>query len=406
MASDTNSGCRKTTRGDVIYTNSILFNETPSQSVPGTGKGRLWVRNDMPNVLIFTNEAGIDLYLGSLSVREEGSNLGQFTALNFVGGTVTATNAGGGVCNVTVTPTSFREEGVAVTGGPHTALNFIGSTVTAADGGGGVCNVTVTPTSFREEGVAVTGGPHTALNFIGSTVTAADGGGGVCNVTVASAASNLTSVLTAGNDAGNLSITNLNTATINTSITLAGKNLVPGFIGGYRAFGTQPSGEMELLSRRQTVGGSPGNWPSTRIQYNSTVVDEYILRLTSGIPAVISITAAGIKFLKPALIFVSAHSTASYFTGTTITNRLEIRHRNSGGTLIYSQDVWGTIGTDILGGGAEEYTAISYSNIFAVNTDDTMQMGLSTGVAQRGCSVSIAIIRDGTGVTVTTDTFP
>ena len=365
MASDTNSGCRKTTRGDVIYTNSILFNETPSQSVPGTGKGRLWVRNDMPNVLIFTNEAGIDLYLGSLSVREEGSNLGQFTALNFVGGTVTATNAGGGVCNVTVTPTSFREEGVAVTGGPHTALNFIGSTVTAADGGGGVCNVTV-----------------------------------------ASAASNLTSVLTAGNDAGNLSITNLNTATINTSITLAGKNLVPGFIGGYRAFGTQPSGEMELLSRRQTVGGSPGNWPSTRIQYNSTVVDEYILRLTSGIPAVISITAAGIKFLKPALIFVSAHSTASYFTGTTITNRLEIRHRNSGGTLIYSQDVWGTIGTDILGGGAEEYTAISYSNIFAVNTDDTMQMGLSTGVAQRGCSVSIAIIRDGTGVTVTTDTFP
>ena len=74
-------------------------------------------------------------------VKDEGSSLGSFTALNFIGGAVTATNAGGGVAAVTVPALVVKDEGGSL--GNFTALNFIGAGVTATDAGGGVAAVTI-----------------------------------------------------------------------------------------------------------------------------------------------------------------------------------------------------------------------------------------------------------------------
>jgi len=42
-----------------------------------------------------------------------------------------------------------QEEGATVTGGPHSTLNFIGSSITATDSGGGVADITVTASSEK-----------------------------------------------------------------------------------------------------------------------------------------------------------------------------------------------------------------------------------------------------------------
>lgn len=43
---------------------SILLSEASSRIAPGAGKGRLWVRDDSPNVLVFTNDEGTDMVFG------------------------------------------------------------------------------------------------------------------------------------------------------------------------------------------------------------------------------------------------------------------------------------------------------------------------------------------------------
>ena len=126
---------------------------------------------------------------GALVVKDEGTSLGTFTAINFAGSGVTATNAGGGVALVTIpqgAPT-IKEEGTPLAGGPHSTLNFIGGIVTAVDAGGGVANISVLGINgvvVKDEGSTVPGGPHTALNFVGPGIVATDAGGGQSNITV------------------------------------------------------------------------------------------------------------------------------------------------------------------------------------------------------------------------------
>ena len=43
---------------------SVVISESSTQSTPASGKGKLWVRDDSPNVLIFTNDEGTELELG------------------------------------------------------------------------------------------------------------------------------------------------------------------------------------------------------------------------------------------------------------------------------------------------------------------------------------------------------
>jgi len=82
------------------------------------------------------------------------------------------------------------EEGTPLAGAPHTILDFIGGDITAADAGSGVASITVSVAggiTVEDEGILVAGGPHSILNFIGAdeAVTAVDAGGGQVNVTVA-----------------------------------------------------------------------------------------------------------------------------------------------------------------------------------------------------------------------------
>lgn len=126
---------------------------------------------------------------GALVVKDEGTSLGTFTAINFAGSGVTATNAGGGVALVTIplgiNGVVVKDEGSTVPGGPHTALNFVGPGIVATDAGGGQSNVTVTgQVTVQDEGLPIAGGPHSTLNFVGAAVTAVDAGGGVATVTV------------------------------------------------------------------------------------------------------------------------------------------------------------------------------------------------------------------------------
>lgn len=127
---------------------------------------------------------------GSIVVQDEGSTVtgGPHSTLNFVGSSVTATNAGGGVATVTVSGGSsvvIQEEGGTVAGGPHTTLNFIGAGVTATNAGAGVASITVSGTAvIKDEGSTVAGGPHTTLDFVGTGVTATNAGGGTATITV------------------------------------------------------------------------------------------------------------------------------------------------------------------------------------------------------------------------------
>lgn len=83
---------------------------------------------------------------GSISVDEEGTPVvATATALNFIGSTVTVTDAGGGQADVTISGAAVidvEDEGTPTVVGAGT-LNFIGSGVTVTDAGGGVADVTI-----------------------------------------------------------------------------------------------------------------------------------------------------------------------------------------------------------------------------------------------------------------------
>lgn len=119
-----------------------------------------------------------------VAVEDEGIAIANnpHTTLNFVGGNVTAADAGAGVATITVIPgADVQDEGVAIANNPHRTLNFVGGGVTAADAGGGVASVTVPGITFQSHGVTIGGGVHTTLNA-GQGLTMTDDGGGVATV--------------------------------------------------------------------------------------------------------------------------------------------------------------------------------------------------------------------------------
>ena len=77
-----------------------------------------------------------------------------------------------------------EDEGTPVVGAPHTGLNFVGGGVAATNAGGGLVAVTVPGVTIEDEGTPLAGAPHTVVNFVGAGVTATNAGGGVATVTV------------------------------------------------------------------------------------------------------------------------------------------------------------------------------------------------------------------------------
>jgi len=235
----------------------------------------------------------VDVTIPGLQVKEEGVVVGAtYTALNFVGGIVTATDGGGGVANVSVLGTNgmvVKDEGSTVTGGPHTAMNFAGAGVTASDAGGGVALITIpqgAPT-IQDEGIALAGGPHSTLNFVGATVAATNAGGGVATITVTgvTALPEVEASLAAGLF-----------STINAAFTRAGSRLLdvlywPATIGAltrsiyFKADiecstpGTTANVRLQNITDNETVTGTALN---TGLQVNTEVVSA---ALTVGVAA-------------------------------------------------------------------------------------------------------------------------
>lgn len=131
--------------------------------------------------------------VGSAGVDVEDEGVTETTAatvLNFVGAGVTAADAGGGQCDITIPGggggVDVEDEGVSEATGA-TTLNFVGAGVVAADMGGGVVDVTIagggSGVDVEDEGVSEATGAST-LNFIGAGVTATDMGGGVVDIDI------------------------------------------------------------------------------------------------------------------------------------------------------------------------------------------------------------------------------
>jgi hypothetical protein len=82
---------------------------------------------------------------GGVVVEDEGVpiGVGTFDTLNFLGGGVVASDAGGGDADIIIPGITFEDEGVPLAGAPHDTVDFVGD-ITAVDGGGGRVTVTVT----------------------------------------------------------------------------------------------------------------------------------------------------------------------------------------------------------------------------------------------------------------------
>ncbi len=112
----------------------------------------------------------------------------QFSTLDFVGAGVTATDAGGGVAQISIPGgidgIDVDDDGVPIGAGPYTKLNFQGPGVVASDAGGGEADVIIPGTTYEDEGVPVAGAPHDTANFTGDGVSVTDAGGGRVNIDI------------------------------------------------------------------------------------------------------------------------------------------------------------------------------------------------------------------------------
>lgn len=227
-------------RGDVDNSSIILL-EATDKIQPGSGKARLWVKNTSPNSLIFTNDTDVDSTMDNgYTVKEEGGSLGTFDTLNFDNTKFTVSI----VDNIgTITPSTseitVEEEGVSV--GDFSSFNFVGSTITATDGGGGVADITFTPLRIQDGGSSI--GYFDTLNFVGDGVTASDGGGGVSDITFAPSVPTISEVLSNNNDAGEIEITGLDTFLFvgGVNVTSNGSSVVGSTPANSVAIGESPS---------------------------------------------------------------------------------------------------------------------------------------------------------------------
>ncbi len=159
-----------------VETEGLILDEaaTVPEDPNGTTQGMLWVRDDNPNVLVFTDNTGVDTVLGSGGALATVLGVG-----NTTGGTPIILTTGDAILGET-----------AATAG---TLTLTGGTSTGAANGG---NVTITSGS-------VSGGTNENcgdVNILGAVATNANGDGGAINLTGGAS--------TAGNSGGgNVNIT-------------------------------------------------------------------------------------------------------------------------------------------------------------------------------------------------------
>jgi len=90
--------------------NNIIMDEKSAPvGVPTAAFGKVFVRDDTPNVLVFEDDEGSSVEIGSIKVEDQGTPVvpataGYVNTLNFLGTAIEATDGGDGTIDVTVTP--------------------------------------------------------------------------------------------------------------------------------------------------------------------------------------------------------------------------------------------------------------------------------------------------------------
>jgi hypothetical protein len=155
------------TGAPIINQSFLLFDESASQASPAAGQGRVWVRNDTPSKLVFTNDTGITIPLTpALSdVLQIGTNAGNqeivnVSRLNF--------NAGIEIGNANASATTASSNEIAI--GQNAVSNAQYSVVIGKNASStnqyAVCNgysciiTAVAPNANDEGGVAVGSSIH------------------------------------------------------------------------------------------------------------------------------------------------------------------------------------------------------------------------------------------------------
>jgi len=116
-----------TSSGDVFRVRTVRFAGSGNTSTISSASS-----------LTFVNTGGVG---STLAIKDEGSSLGSFNTMNFVGNNIIATDAGGGQVNVTVSQSTIDVKDEGSTLGSFTALDFVGASVNVTDLGGGVAQV-------------------------------------------------------------------------------------------------------------------------------------------------------------------------------------------------------------------------------------------------------------------------
>lgn len=150
--------------------------------VSNSPKGKHWERNSLPIISTITPGS---YTTADITVDEYGRVVGVNNG--------TGSSALAGV--------NARSSGTVIAGGPFNDLNFNGSNISATNAGSGQLDITISAiagVTAMSNGVLVPNGPFSSMNFIGTTVSATDGGSGQLNVTVNAAVQNYVGYVTDG----------------------------------------------------------------------------------------------------------------------------------------------------------------------------------------------------------------
>ncbi len=320
---DTTVNGKLTVTGLIDPTGLVLDQQATVPFTPAVStKGTLWVRNDSPNVLVFTNGAGTDTVLGATSSQ----NLSQTLSFgNFTGGfniVVTSGDSikgsvGAGAVGATV-PIIGGQGDTGFAGGPVTITGGPGSSTVGA--GGGVTITGGTPTSGNGGAISISGSNGVGGTNAGGNVSitagnsVSSGTAGVISITGGTGGSTSTGgsvTITGGaggstsGAGGNITIQGgLPTSGNGGSVTLAGRNAIGGnnFGGGVTITGGNAtgSGVANSISITGGSGGTTGTAANVNITSGaggSTSGDSGSVNLIAGTPTdgnggAITLTAA------------------------------------------------------------------------------------------------------------------
>ena len=303
----------KLTVAGLIDPTGVVFDEqAATPSVPTAGKGTIWVRDDSPNVAVFTDDTGADFVLGGAVATPDLNAV--LTAGNTTGGVDIVVSSGDSLvlddptATITSTPGTVNDPGTVLniapgsgsgTGAGGDLAMFGGTGGTNGDGGNVGMTGGVAGPGGNGGNVSVSGGTG-GVNGDGGMVTIVSGvnGGtgsvGDVRILTENAASTgdagnieITGGSTAGGSAASVTVTGgLSAATGNDGggVFLTGGNHTAGGLvtdkggdvlveGGSGSAGDASGGNVSLLSGAPNGDGEPGDISITTTSGATGAVD-------------------------------------------------------------------------------------------------------------------------------------